>query len=183
MTKWWKIAVVAVLVIAVAVVIAKKRDRVDDAAVERPSTVVGRVEVPAPSNQVAEEEPKQEPAVVKEPVKPAAPAKVVKEPVATAPKRLPKLIEFGSTGCMPCKMMAPIIDKLEREYKGSLVVEFVDISENREAAAEYGVRAIPTQVFLDESGKEFSRHLGFFPKEDILATFNEHGIELERSNK
>ena len=91
---------------------------------------------------------------------------------------LPRLVDFGSTTCVPCKMMAPILEELARDYQGKLTVEFIDISEDRKAAQRYKVRVIPTQIFYDRSGKEFYRHMGFFSKEDILATFRAHGIKL-----
>jgi len=75
-------------------------------------------------------------------------------------------------------MMAPILEELARDYQGKLTVEFIDISEDRKAAQRYKVRVIPTQIFYDRSGKEFYRHMGFFSKEDILATFRAHGIKL-----
>jgi len=91
---------------------------------------------------------------------------------------LPKLVDLGSTTCVPCKMMVSVLDGLSSGYKGKLSVEFINISEDREAADRYHVRAIPTQVFIDASGKEVFRHEGYYPKEDILAAFKEHGIDL-----
>lgn len=91
---------------------------------------------------------------------------------------IPKLVDLGSTTCVPCKMMASVLDELSAGYKGKLLVEFIDINKNREAAQQYKVRAIPTQVFIDASGKEFFRHEGYYPKEDVLAKFKEYGIDL-----
>jgi thioredoxin 1 len=91
---------------------------------------------------------------------------------------LPRLVELGSTTCVPCKMMKPILDELTAEYAGTLAVEFIDVHARQEQAAAFNVRVIPTQVFLDASGKELFRHEGFFPKEDILAQWKELGITL-----
>ena len=91
---------------------------------------------------------------------------------------LPKLVDLGSTTCVPCKMMVSVLDDLSSGYKGRLSVEFIDINKDREAAQQYKIRAIPTQVFIDASGKEFFRHEGYYPKEDILAKFKEHGIDM-----
>lgn len=93
---------------------------------------------------------------------------------------IPKLVDLGSTTCIPCKMMASVLDDLSSGYKGKLAVEFININESREAAQRYKIRAIPTQVFIDASGKEFFRHEGYYPKEDILAKFKEHGIDLRK---
>jgi len=91
---------------------------------------------------------------------------------------LPRLIEIGSVTCIPCKMMKPILDELRQEYAGRLQVDFIDVQVDPEAAGTYGIRVIPTQIFLDAGGKELFRHEGFFPKEDILAKWEEVGIDL-----
>ena len=95
---------------------------------------------------------------------------------------LPRLVDLGSTTCTPCKMMTPILDDLSKGYKGKLTVEFINVSENPKVAGEYNVRMIPTQVFFDKNGHEFFRHVGFYPKEDILAKFREHGTNLDRGS-
>ena len=91
---------------------------------------------------------------------------------------LPKLVDLGATKCIPCKMMAPILEELKREYAGRLEVVFIDVWENRKAIGQYGISTIPTQIFYDAAGKERFRHEGFFAKEDILAKWKELGIVL-----
>ncbi|MBE3070079.1 MAG: hypothetical protein IMZ66_07565 [Planctomycetes bacterium] len=91
---------------------------------------------------------------------------------------LPRLVDLGSVSCIPCKMMAPILEELKKEYAGRLQVEFIDVNENAEAGPQYGIKLIPTQVFFDASGKERFRHEGFFSKEDILAKWKELGVDL-----
>ncbi len=93
-------------------------------------------------------------------------------------KTLPKLLELGADKCIPCKMMAPILDELKKEYAGRLDVEFIDVWQHPKVAEQYGVRVIPTQIFIDESGKERFRHQGFFAKEDILSKWHELGYEF-----
>lgn len=113
---------------------------------------------------------------------------VASEVVASPPEasseravaRLPRLVELGATKCVPCKMMAPILEELEKECKGKLEVQFIDVWENQKAGQEYRIRSIPTQIFYDAKGEEFFRHVGFFAKEDILAKFKEHGIVLAK---
>ncbi len=106
------------------------------------------------------------------------------QPSATQPSGskastgLPRLVDLGATTCVPCKMMSSVLDELSAEYKGKLSVEFIDINENSAAAQRYNIRAIPTQVFIDAAGKEFFRHEGYYPKEDILTKYKEHGIDL-----
>ena len=88
-------------------------------------------------------------------------------------------IELGSIKCVPCKMMQPIIAEIEKEYAGQVKVIFYDVwtSEGRPYGQKYGVRAIPTQVFLDKDGKEFFRHTGFFSKEEIVKVLKKQGVE------
>jgi thioredoxin 1 len=95
-------------------------------------------------------------------------------------KALPRLIDLGADKCIPCKMMAPILEELKKEYAGRLQVDFIDVWKNPEEAERYGIKLIPTQIFFDASGKERFRHEGFISKEDILGKWKELGIELEK---
>ena len=94
---------------------------------------------------------------------------------------LPKLIDLGATKCIPCIKMAPILEELKKEYAGVFDVEFIDVwqKENTKKAEEFKVESIPTQVFLDQKGKELWRHVGFFSKEEILAKWKELGYEFK----
>ena len=91
---------------------------------------------------------------------------------------LPRFVELGSVTCIPCKMMAPILEELRNEYPGALHVEFIDLKEDPDSGMFYGVRVMPTQILYDADGVEIFRHEGFFPKEDILAKFKEMGVPL-----
>ncbi len=77
-------------------------------------------------------------------------------------------------------MMAPILEQLAKDYKGQLDVGFIDVWKDTKAADKYRIKSIPTQVFFDAKGKEFFRHVGYFPKEDILKAFKDHGIKLKK---
>ncbi|MDO9630381.1 MAG: thioredoxin family protein [Humidesulfovibrio sp.] len=96
---------------------------------------------------------------------------------AAANPALPRLVDLGSTTCIPCKKMAPILEELKTELAGKIRVEFIDINVNTAAADEFKINVIPTQVFLDRDGKEVFRHEGFFPKADILAQLGKMGVE------
>lgn len=78
-------------------------------------------------------------------------------------------IELGSVNCIPCRMMQPVMKEIEKEYKDIVKVIFYDVwtREGSPYGQKYKIRAIPTQVFLDENGEEFFRHEGFFPKEKL----------------
>ena len=108
----------------------------------------------------------------------AAPGQGAMAPAAHPVASLPRLVDLGSTMCIPCKMMAPILEDLKKEYDGQLQVEFIDVMANPDAATPYKISLIPTQVFFDASGQERFRHEGFFSKEDILAKWKELGIDL-----
>jgi len=89
-------------------------------------------------------------------------------------------VELGSVKCIPCKMMQPIMDEIEKEYKDQVKVVFHDVwtKEGSPYAVKYKIRIIPTQVFLDKDGKEYYRHEGFFPKEDLVKILEMQGVEL-----
>ena len=93
-------------------------------------------------------------------------------------KGLPALVELGSDQCIPCKMMAPVLEELKTELAGTLQVSFLDIRKYRGLSALYGVQVIPTQIFYAASGKELFRHEGFFSKDNILAKWKELGVDL-----
>jgi thioredoxin 1 len=119
-------------------------------------------------------------------VKPESPATATPSvntattPTTQAPvaKALPRMLDLGSTTCKPCIMMVDVMNALRTQYSKTLQVEFIDINENRDAASQYGIRAIPTQIFFDADGKEIFRHEGYYPKDDIVAKFKELGIVL-----
>ena len=96
--------------------------------------------------------------------------------------KYPALVDVGARKCIPCKMMAPILDELSTEYAGILRVEFIDVQTDRDKAMELGVRGIPTQIFYDSKGKELYRHIGFISKEDILKTFDKLGVKLAKKD-
>ncbi len=101
----------------------------------------------------------------------------VSEPAAQS-KPLPRLVDLGAGKCIPCKMMAPILEDLKKTYAGRMDVLFIDVWENPDAGKKYGINVIPTQIFYDADGKELFRHEGFFGKDDILAKWKELGVSL-----
>lgn len=97
-------------------------------------------------------------------------------PAATAP--LPRLVDLGASRCIPCKLMAPILEELKKEYAGRMQVDFIDVWQNPDAGKKYGIMIIPTQIFYDAAGKELFRHEGFFAKDDILAKWKALGVNF-----
>ena len=126
-----------------------------------------------PDKPGAQSASKAEPSARLETVQEVAP------PEESKPTPLPRFVEIGADKCIPCKMMQPILDELRDEYAGKLQVDFVDVWKHPDQSGKYGIQTIPTQVIYDSSGNEVFRHIGFYPKEEILAKFKELGIDLE----
>ncbi len=78
-------------------------------------------------------------------------------------------VELGSVNCIPCVKMQPVMKNIEEKYGHQIEIIFYDVwqADQKEKAGEYGIRLIPTQVFLDASGLEIFRHEGFFPEVEI----------------
>jgi thioredoxin 1 len=102
----------------------------------------------------------------------AAPAQVDAKP---AQGRV-TMIDLGATECVPCKMMAPIIEALKKEYAGRADIIFIDVWKNPGQAKKYGIRAIPTQIFFDAAGKEVHRNVGFMDKKRIVDVLTRLGV-------
>ena len=90
---------------------------------------------------------------------------------------LPRIVDLGRGTCIPCKQMAPILAELQTELKGKATVEVIDLRDDPDAADKYKIRLIPTQIFFNTDGKEISRHEGFMPRADIIATLKEAGMK------
>ncbi len=152
MNKAGKIVIVIVLIVAVAVVFVLKQEKSSSSVVENSTRNI------------------QDTAQAK---KTEAQSAAIEQS-----KALPRLVDLGADKCIPCKMMAPILEELKSEYEGTLKVEFIDVWKNPDEAPKYGIKLIPTQIFYDASGKELFRHEGFFSKEDILSKWKEFGVDL-----
>ena len=77
---------------------------------------------------------------------------------------LPVFVDFFAEWCGPCKMAAPIVDKLAGEYEGKMIIAKLDVDGHNQIAAEYGVMSIPTAIIFKD-GEEVDRTIGF-PGED-----------------
>ena len=79
---------------------------------------------------------------------------------------VPVVVDFWAEWCGPCKMMAPVFEKLADEYEGKLKFAKVDVDSNQKSAGQYGIRGIPT-LLVFSGGEEIDRIVGFAP-EDVL---------------
>ncbi len=103
----------------------------------------------------------------------AAPAPAGEVPV----QGMVTMVDLGAKSCIPCKMMAPILVELEKEYRGRAAIVFIDVWEDYSAVDRFGIKAIPTQIFYDAKGNEQLRHVGFMDKNSIVAELRKLGVE------
>ena len=153
--------IVGLLIVAVVAVVGIKNSKETKAEGDAPGCAGGVCTLPIPQDKMMPEGAIQE-----------------TPPVA---KAIPRLLDLGAGKCIPCKMMAPILDEMKETFAGNLNVEFIDVWENPDAAKPYNIRIIPTQIFYDAEGKELFRHEGFFAREDMLAKWKELGFEFPES--
>lgn len=76
-------------------------------------------------------------------------------------KDMVTVVDLGAKTCIPCKMMVPVLDAVEKHYQGKAAIVFIDVRETPEQVTKFKIRAIPTQIFFDKTGKEVYRHEGF----------------------
>ncbi len=86
-------------------------------------------------------------------------------------------VELGSVNCIPCRQMQPVMKSIEEKFGGQVKVVFHDVWKDKAPAQKYGIQLIPTQVFLDENGKEFFRHEGFYAEEEIIKLFETKNVK------
>ena len=89
----------------------------------------------------------------------------------------PTLAIFSAASCCGPDKMIPIREALLKKYDTKINVVYIEPRKEQILAARYGIRAIPTQVFYDNTGKEFFRHSGFFSEKDISSKLNELGVQ------
>ncbi len=83
------------------------------------------------------------------------------------------LVDFWAEWCGPCKAIGPMIEELSKEYEGKAVVGKVDVDNNPETAMKYGIRNIPTILFV-KNGQVVDKVVGAVPKAQLAATLNKH---------
>jgi thioredoxin 1 len=91
-------------------------------------------------------------------------------------KGMVTMVDLGADQCVPCKMMAPILEKLKKAYEGKAAIIFIDVWKNTDEARRFGIRAIPTQIFYDATGREVGRHVGFMSEKDIIDQLTRIGV-------
>ncbi len=84
---------------------------------------------------------------------------------------------FGAKSCVPCRLMVPIREELQREYAGRAAIVFIDLHRHYTLIDQYAIQVIPTLIFYDQNGNEAKRHIGFMDKKSIEAEMAKLGVE------
>ncbi len=107
------------------------------------------------------------------------PGQVSKKAEASEKKYKVTFIELGSVRCIPCQQMQSVMKSIEAKYGKEVKIDFYDVwtEAGKPYGVKYGIEAIPTQVFLDATGKEYYRHVGFFPEEELVKVLQQKGVK------
>jgi len=92
-------------------------------------------------------------------------------------KGMVTMVDLGARKCIPCKMMAPILERMEKRYAGKAAIIFLDVWQDPQPADHFGIRIIPTQIFFNKAGKEVYRHEGFMSEAHIVGQLKSMGIQ------
>jgi thioredoxin 1 len=95
---------------------------------------------------------------------------------------LPVIVDFWAPWCMPCRMVAPVLDKLAKEQDGKLIIAKVNTDENNQWAMKYGVQGIPTMLFIS-NGKVIHKQVGALPEAALRQVLDQFmSVVSEKAN-
>jgi len=87
--------------------------------------------------------------------------------------KVPVLVDFWAEWCMPCRMVAPVVEEIAKEYQGKLKVCKLNVDEARNTASDYGIMSIPTLAIF-KNGKVIDKIVGALPKTEIEKAIKPH---------
>ena len=85
---------------------------------------------------------------------------------------IPVLVDFSAEWCGPCKMLAPVIEELADEYAGRIKVGRLDIDDNRQSPAQYGIQGVPTLIIF-QNAQAVKKFVGLIPKDKITEALDQ----------
>jgi len=94
---------------------------------------------------------------------------------SSLPASLPRLLEFGRGTCASCKTMKAVLEPMIPEFAGRVEIAIISVDDDPELTRRFRIITIPTQVFVDAEGAERFRHIGVYPRDSIVARFEEYG--------
>jgi thioredoxin 1 len=86
--------------------------------------------------------------------------------------KVPVLVDFWAEWCGPCKMVAPVLDELAKEYEGKIKIAKVDVDQNQQVAGSFNIRSIPTLLFF-KNGQVVKQLIGAHPKAKLVSEIQE----------
>ena len=98
-------------------------------------------------------------------------------------KGMPTVASFGSDGCGPCKLMLPVLEKLDKEFEGRVAIRYLNLTDYPELAGYFKIASVPTQIFYDHTGKEIGWHTGFIDEGSIREAIDGMLAEQKKSEK
>lgn len=87
------------------------------------------------------------------------------------------VIEFGGPTCVPCVKMQPILGELQQTFGSRALIRNFYVTQHPKEAQAHRIMVMPTQVVFDPSGKEVTRHIGYWPKDEFLAALAKVGLK------